>query len=393
MPGPLDGIRVLDCTMALAGPFCSLLLADLGADVIKIENPDGAARDGTHEPAYHGESGHFMIVNRNKRSLSLDLKHPRARGLVERLVRSADVLVQNFRPGVMARLGCDYATLRAVNPGLVYCSISGFGEGSPYADLAGFDLIAQGMSGLMSITGDPAGGEPVKVGTPVCDMGAGMYGALGVVAALLSRQQTGCGQHVEATLLDTPISWLTWRAAEWWGTGEVPAPQGSGHGIYRAFKCSDGRWVNIGPSARLWPVACRTLGLPELIDDARFSTAQARSEHRDELTRLVQQAFLRRPSAAWIAAFQAAGVPTGPIKTVAEVLDEDPHVQAREMVVDLDHPVVGPMKTLGVPVKLSATPGAVRRPAPLLGQHTDEILTELGYTPEEITTLHAARVV
>jgi crotonobetainyl-CoA:carnitine CoA-transferase CaiB-like acyl-CoA transferase len=220
-----------------------------------------------------------------------------------------------------------------------------------------------------------------------------MYGALGIVAAMLSRQQTGCGQHVEATLLDTPISWLTWRAAEWWGSGEVPAPQGSGHGIYRAFKCSDGRWVNIGPSARLWPVACRTLGLPELIDDPRFSTAQARSEHRDDLTRLVQQAFLRRPSAEWIAAFQAAGVPTGPIKTVAEVLDEDPHVQAREMVVEIDHPTIGPMKTLGVPVKLSATPGAVRRPAPLLGQHTDEILAELGYSADEIGEFRTARVV
>src|SRR5918911_2753799 len=176
MPGPLVGIRVLDFTMALAGPFCSMLLADLGADVIKVESPDGAARDGAREPAYNGENGHFLIVNRNKRSLAVDLKQAEGQQLFHRLVRTADVLVQNFRPGVMARLGCDYATLREVNPGLVYCSISGFGEGSPYADQAGFDLIAQGMSGLMSITGDPAGGEPVKVGTPVCDVGAGMYG-------------------------------------------------------------------------------------------------------------------------------------------------------------------------------------------------------------------------
>jgi crotonobetainyl-CoA:carnitine CoA-transferase CaiB-like acyl-CoA transferase len=393
MPGPLTGIRVLDCTIALAGPFCSLLLADLGADVIKIENPDGAGREGTRDPAYHGLNGHFLIANRNKRGMTVDLKHPDGRDAFYRLVRTADVLVQNFRPGVMARLGCDFTALSALNPGLVYCSISGFGEGSPYADQAGFDLIAQGMSGLMSITGEQAGGEPVKVGTPVCDMGAGMYGALGIVSALLHRQQTGCGQHVEATLLDTPISWLTWRAAEWWGTGETPEPQGSGHGVYRAFKCSDGRWVNIGPSSRLWPVTCRTLGLPELINDPRFATPHARVEHRDALTRVVQAAFLRRPSGEWIAAFQAAGVPTGPIKTVPEVLDEDPHVRAREMVVEVDHPIVGRMKTLSVPIKLSATPGAVTRPAPLLGQHTDEVLAELGYTPDEIVALRQSKAI
>ncbi len=393
MPGPLTGVRVLDCTIALAGPFCSLLLADLGADVIKIENPDGAARDGSHDPAYKGESGHFLIVNRNKRSLTVDLKQPQGRQVFQRLVRTADVVVQNFRPGVMARLGCDYAGLRALNPGLVYCSISGFGEGSPYADLAGFDLIAQGMSGLMSITGEPDGGEPVKVGTPVCDMGAGMYGALGIVSALFSRQHTGRGQHVEATLLDTPISWLTWRAAEWWGTGEVPGPQGSGHGAYRAFKCGDGRWINIGPSARLWGATCRTLGAPELIDDPRFATAHARNEHRAELAELIQTAFARRPAHEWIDALQAAGVPTGPIKTVPEVLDDDPHVRARDMVVEVEHPIIGRMKTLGVPVKLSETPGAVTRAAPTLGQHTDEILAELGYAPDEIAHLRAGKVV
>jgi formyl-CoA transferase len=393
MPGPLTGIRVLDCTIALAGPFCSLLLADLGADVIKIENPDGAARDGARDPAYKGENGHFLIVNRNKRGMTVDLKHELGRELFYRLVRSADVLVQNFRPGVMARLGFDYAALREVNPGLVYCSISGFGEGSPYAELAGFDLIAQGMSGLMSVTGEPDGGEPVKVGTPVCDIGAGMYAALGIVSALWNRQQTGCGQQVETTLLDTPISWLTWRAAEWWGTGEVPGPQGSGFGAYRAFKCGDGRWVNIGPSNRLWPVTCRTLEVPELIDDPRFASAHARAEHRTELSELLQAAFLKRPSHEWIAAFQTVGVPTGPIKTVPEILDEDPHVRAREMVVDVEHPIVGSMKTLGLPIKLSATPGAVTRAAPLLGQHTDEILAELGYGADEIARLREANAI
>jgi formyl-CoA transferase len=392
MAGPLTGIRVLDCTLALAGPFCGLVLADLGADVIKIESPDPKARAEGGLAAYRGENGHFLIANRNKRGMTLDLKHESAREILYRLVRTSDVFIQNYRPGVMKRLGCDWDTLRAINPRLVYCSISGFGEGSPYADFAGFDLIAQGMSGLMSVTGDPNGGEPVKVGTPVCDMGAGMYGALGIVSALLHRQTSGVGQHVESTLLDTPISWLTWRAAEYWGTGEIPEPQGSGRAAYRAFKCADGRWVNIGPSNRLWPAACRTLNVPELIDDPRFTTSPLRVENHRELSCLFQAEFLKRPSEEWITAFQAAGIPVGPIKNVAEILD-DPHVRAREMVVEVDHPVIGRMKTLGVPIKLSETPGAVTRAAPTLGQHSDEILCELGYAPAEIADFHVARVV
>lgn len=392
MPGPLAGIRVLDCTIALAGPFCGLVLADLGADVIKVESPDPAARGQSGLAAYKGESGHFLIANRNKRGLTVDLKHERGRAAFYRLVETADVLVQNFRPGVMARLGCDYASLRAINPRLVYCSISGFGEGSPYAELAGFDLIAQGMSGLMSVTGDPACGEPVKAGTPVCDMGAGMYGALGIVSALFHRVTSGRGQHVESTLLDTPISWLTWRAAEYWGTGEVPEPQGSGRGTYKAFRCADGRWVNIGPSNRLWSATCGVLGVSELVEDPRFATPTLRTEHHRELSTALQAAFLTRDADHWIGAFQAAGVPVGPIKTVPEVLD-DPHVRAREMVVEVDHPVIGRMKTLGVPVKLSETPGRVTRAAPTLGQHTDEVLAELGYSAAEIAELHAMKAV
>ena len=245
----------------------------------------------------------------------------------------------------------------------------------------------------MSVTGDPAGGEPVKAGTPVTDMGAGMYGALGIVSALYHRQFSGRGQHVEATLLDTPISWLTWRAAEYWGTGRVPEPQGSGQGAYRAFKCADGRWVNVGASHRLWPVLCRTLGVPELVDDPRFATATARVENHRALSEALQEAFLRRPSTEWIPLLQQAGLPSGPIKTIPEVLDEDPHVRAREMVVEVDHPVIGRMKTLGVPIKLSETPGAVTRAAPTLGQHTAEILSELGYTESEIDDLREAKVI
>jgi crotonobetainyl-CoA:carnitine CoA-transferase CaiB-like acyl-CoA transferase len=393
MPGPLTGIRVLDCTIALAGPFCGLVLADLGADVIKIENPDPAARGASGYPVYRGESGHFLVANRNKRGMTVDLKHPRGLEVFYRLVESADVVVQNFRPGTMKRLGCGYERLREINPRLVYCSISGFGEGSPYAELAGLDLIAQGMSGLMSVTGDPNCGEPIKAGTPVCDMGAGMYGALGVVSALFHRVTSGRGQHVESTLLDTPISWLTWRAAEYWETGEVPEPQGSGRGTYKAFRCADGRWVNIGPSDRRWEVTCQTLGRPELAADPRFDRPIKRRENHEQLSAELQKAFLTKTRDEWVEAFQQAGVPVGPIKTVAEVLDDDPHVKAREMVVEVDHASIGKMKTLGVPVKLSETPGKVTRAAPVLGQHTDEILAELGYSATEIAALREAKAV
>ncbi|MCC6177157.1 MAG: CoA transferase [Chloroflexi bacterium] len=393
MPGPLAGVRVLDFTLALAGPFCGLVLADLGADVIKIESPDPDIRTAGGLSALKGENGHFLVVNRNKRGLSIDLKDERGRAAFYRLVESADVLVQNYRPGVMKRLGADYETLHQINPRLIYCSISGFGEGSPYADLAGLDLIAQGMSGLMSVTGDPKGGEPVKAGTPVTDMGSGMYGAIGILSALYHREQTGQGQHVEATLLDTPISWLTWRAAEYWGTGKTPGPQGSGLGAYRAFKCSDGRWVNIGPTNRLWRATCETLGVPHLIDDPRFATMTLRNENHEELTEELQQAFLTKPSDEWIAAFQKVGVPTGPIKTVPEVLEHDPHVKARQMVVEVDHPRLGRMKTLGVPVKLSETPGAVTRAAPTLGQHTVQVLLEVGYSREDVEALREAGVI
>ncbi|MFN8524030.1 MAG: CaiB/BaiF CoA-transferase family protein [Chloroflexota bacterium] len=387
MPGPLDGLRALDFTVALAGPFCGLLLADLGADVIKIEPPDlDAHRSGGIEK-YGGESPHFLVVNRNKRGMSLDLKVDSAREVFYRLVKSADILVQNYRPGVMKRLGADYETLRKINPRLIYCSISGFGAGSPYEDLAGLDLIAQGMSGLMSVTGDPESGAPVKAGTPVTDMGSGMYGVIGILSALYHREKTGEGQAVEATLLDTPLSWLTWRASEYWAYGEAPGPQGSGLGAYRAFQASDGRWVNIGPTHRSWRAACEVLGVPELIDDERFKNQTARHEHHKELSALFQEAFRKHDAAYWIDAFKGVGIPTGPIKTIDEVLENDPHVKAREMVVEVQHPLFGTQKALGVPVKLSATPGAVTRAAPTLGQHNEELLRELGYSAEEIAAL------
>jgi crotonobetainyl-CoA:carnitine CoA-transferase CaiB-like acyl-CoA transferase len=249
------------------------------------------------------------------------------------------------------------------------------------------------MSGLMSVTGDPKGGEPVKAGTPVTDMGSGMYGAIGILSALYNRERTGRGQHVEATLLDTPISWLTWRAAEYWASGKEPGLQGSGRGAYRAFRCADDRWVNIGPTNRLWAKACEVLGVTELLDDPRFKTQTMRNENNLALTEELQKAFLKKPSHEWIPLFQEAGIPTGPITLISEVLGDDPHVKAREMVVEVDHPVIGKMKTLGVPVKLSETPGGVTRAAPTLGQHTVQVLTELGYSADEIEALRADGVI
>jgi len=412
MSGPLQDLRVLDCTIALAGPYASLILADLGADVIKIENPVGEfMRTVASEPAtkkscglqsskpedtdlgpYKGENGKFLIANRNKRGIAIDLKSESGREIFFKLLDTADILVQNFRPGVMERLGMGWETLRALNPRLIYCSISGFGEGSPYGELGGLDLIAQGMSGLMTLTGLPDSNQPIKVGTPVTDMGTGMYGVIGILAALRHREKTGRGQHIEATLLDTPISWLTWRAAEYWESGEIPEPQGSGNGAYRSFKCSDDKWINISASsAKLFKLGCEVIGRPDLIEDDRFSDDKRRLDNSSELTKVFQEEFLKKASSEWIDLLQRYGVPVGPINTIADILDDDLHTTAREMVVEVDHPVVGKMKTLGIPVKLSETPGKVSRAAPTLGQDTREILEELNYTEEEIESMAATK--
>jgi len=406
MTGPLQDLRVLDCTLALAGPYASLILADLGADVIKIEPPNSAdmrlvaseamekKSSGSDESAaedlgpYKGENGKFMITNRNKRGMAIDLKSDAGKEVFFRLLDTADILVQNFRPGVMERLGLSWEDLRKKKPGLIYCTVTGFGEGSPYGKLGGLDLIAQGMSSLMTLTGLPDSNEPIKTGTPITDMGTGMYGVIGILAALRERDRTGKGQHVEATLLDTPISWLTWRAAEYWESGDIPEPQGSGGGTYRSFLCSDDRWVNIAAtSQKLFTVACDVIERPDLLEDERFAVIKSRGKNNKALTAEFQKEFLRRPSAEWIEAFKKVGVPVGPINTIADILDDDPHTKVREMVVEVDHPIVGKMKTLGVPVKLSETPGSVDRAAPTLGQHTREILEELNYTEQEIQSM------
>ena len=360
----------------------------VASEVIEKTSSDSDESAAEDLGPYKGENGKFMITNRNKRGVAIDLKSDAGREVFFRLLDTADILVQNFRPGVMERLELGWEDLRKKNPGLVYCSITGFGEGSPYGKLGGLDLIAQGMSSLMTLTGLSDSNEPIKVGTPVTDMGTGMYGVIGILAALRERDRTGKGQHVEATLLDTPISWLTWRAAEYWESGDIPEPQGSGSGTYRSFLCSDDRWVNIAAqSQKLFTVACEVIDRPDLLEDERFAIIKSRGKNRKALVEEFQKEFLRRPSTEWIEELQKVGVPVGPINTIADILDDDPHTKAREMVVEVDHPIVGKMKTLGVPVKLSETPGSVDRAAPTLGQHTREILQELNYSEQEIQSM------
>lgn len=390
MPGPLAGVRVLDVTHVVAGAFCGMLLADLGADVVKVEPP--GAGDPTR--AMGGGFSPFGAVNRNKRSLAVDLRDERGAAALRRMSAQADVLVENFRPGTLDRLGLGYAALAAANPALVYCSISGFGATGPYRERGGFDLVAQGMSGIMSFTGEP-GRPPVKVGVPIADLNAGLFGALGVVSAYVHRLRTGEGQHVDTSLLDAALAYTVWESALWWGAGAIAEPLGSQHRLaapYQALRTADG-WINVGAANQdLWERMCAVLGRPDLAADSRFADPLARLAHRDELTAALEEALAGGTTDEWWERFTAAGVPCGPIRAIDRVFD-DPHVQARGMVVDLPGPPDQQARHLGVPVKLSRTPGAVRRPGPRLGEHSVEVLAAYGFTAAEIGALVDAGVV
>lgn len=365
-----------------------MLLGDLGADVIKVEHPAGGDYARLAGPMVNGESAPFMTFNRNKRSITVDLKSPDGLAIVRRLAVRADVVLENWRPGTAARLGLGYEDVKALNPRVVYCSISGFGQTGPYASRGGFDRIAQGMSGLMSINGEEDG-APLVVPVPISDIGTGMFGLIGILAALAYRDRTGEGQMIDASLLDTPIAWSVYEAASFFATGQAPARLGQGHRTnapYQAFRTADG-WINLGGgSQQFWGAICRILDVERLLDDPRFTTPELRVKHRRELEALLQPRFLTQPSSVWLERFEAAGVPAGPILTYDQVF-ADPHVKAREMAVEVDHPTAGRTRVLGIPFKLSRTPGAVRRPAPALGQHTDEVLRELGLDAPAIARL------
>ena len=384
-PGALTGMTVLDLTQVMAGPFCTMVLADLGADVVKIENPDGGdqtrrswGRSGKGE-----DSRAFMSLNRNKRSVVLDLKSDTGLADFHQLCRSADVVVENWRPGVATKLGVDFETLSALNPRLVYASISGFGQTGPYADRPGYDLIAQAMSGVMSITGEPDG-RPVKSGIPVADLGAGLFCAIGILAAWISARATGQGQRVETSLFESALALAVWESTELWDTGRVPQKLGSANRMsapYQALATQDG-FVTVGANNdRLWRRLCAALEVEELLSDDRFRTNTDRMAHRAELAAALEMRLTERDTADWVEHLLAAGVPAGPIQDYQQVLTEDPHVKARGMVAEVDHPVEGRIPVLASPLRLSETPPSIRRPPPLLGQHTDEILSRVGVEP------------
>ena len=391
---PLDDLLVVDLTRALAGPFCTVMLSDLGARVIKVETPDGGDDTRGWGPPFIGtESAYFLGVNRNKESLTLNLKDPRATALLTRLLARADVLVENFRPGIMARFGLGYTAVHAQFPRLVYASISGFGQDGPYRDRTAYDLILQGMGGVMGITGEE-GGKPVKVGVAIADICAGMYAAYGILAALRVRERMGEGQWVDAALLDGQISWLTYAAGYFFATGQNPGRLGSAHPTivpYQAFRTADG-FVNVAVgSEAIWRRFAEIVD-PSLLDDPGYATNPDRVAHRADLIARLEPRFAQRSTAAWTAALEAAGVPTGPILSIADVFSHA-QVRHRQMLQEVDHPTAGRVRQTGVPVKLSATPGRIRSAPPTLGQHTEAILRELGIPEAEVATLRADRVI
>jgi len=394
-PGPLAGMRVLELAQIMAGPTCGMMLADLGADVIKIEKlPGGDDSRGYREPRINGVSAPFLMMNRNKRGIALNLKHPQGRDILLRMVRDADVLTENFRHGTMEKLGLGYDTLSRGNPGLIYCQISGFGRNGPLRDQGGFDLIAQGYAGLMSVTGEP-GRPPVKTGNPVADIAAGILAVAGVAAAYAHKQKTGQGQLVDTSLFEAALQQTFWHAAIHFATGESPGPTGSAHVLsapYQAFHASDG-WVNIGGANQAnWERIADVLGHPQWRDDPRFATNTARMQNIEALTAAINAVLGTRTKAEWTERLAAAGVPVGPVHSLGEALAH-PQTLARGMVVDLVHPQAGAIKAIGCPLHFSATPTQITRPAPLLGEHTREVLADYGYDDAAIDALIAAGVV
>jgi len=373
----------------MAGPYCAMLLADLGANVVKIEPPSG---DSTRQMpgAVGSDSPSFNAVNRGKRSIVVNLKAREGREIFLRLAAASDILIENYRPGVMAALGLDYAAVSALNARIIYTSISGYGQTGPHAHKGGFDLVAQGVSGIMSITGEP-GGAPVKAGVPLTDLGAGLFALVGILAALHARERTGLGQHVDTSLVDAGVALSVWEATEFFSGRGVPAALGSAHRMnapYQAIRCADG-YITIGAAnERLFRRLCDVLGHPEWAAMPEFADNASRVRNRAALAELIESVLRDRPCAHWLALFEANDFPCGPINDYAAVF-ADPQVQAREMIVNVDHPTLGTVQALGSPIKMSATPPDPSRRAPLLGEHTDEVLRQAGFSQDEIDRLRS----
>jgi len=385
----LAGIRVLEVGNFMAGPFCTMQLADLGADVVKIENPDGGDQVRATAPFLDGESSSFIRLNRNKRSLALDLKSARGKDVFRKLARRADVLVENLRPGTMRDLELDYARLSELNPRLVYVAASGWGQDGPYSQRPGLDIMAQGMSGLMSITGEEGGQKPVKIGVPVTDLTCALYGALAAMAALHARERTGRGQFIDVCLFEAGVSLAVWEAGRYFATGEIPKPLGSAHQTqapYQALRASDGFFTLGAITTRHWEICCDVFGLPDLKNDPRFAKPHARHQNRRELIPLIEAVTEKRRAKQWVDALNDAGIPCGLLQTYDQVF-HDPHLEARGFFPDAPHTRLGPVKQIGSPMRLSDNPPRMVRAGPLLGEHSAEVLAELRYSQEEIRRL------
>ena len=401
MPGPLDGVRVIDLTRILAGPFASMLMADLGADVIKVEQPgtgDPARGNGPFLSPAGGEtneqefSSYFMSINRGKRGAAIDLANPKGREALLRLVETADVLMENFRPGAMARLGLDYEAVRARNPRIVMCSVSGFGQTGPYAQRPALDVIVQGMGGMLSITGEPGGG-PVRPGASIGDITAALFATVAVQSALIERERSGEGQFIDIGMLDCQVAIMENAFTRYFALGQIPQPLGTRHPSstpFQAFRTADGHVVVaiMGGSTDQWPLFCAAIDHVELIDDERYATGWSRTQNYDALIPVIEEAMLTKTTAEWVETLNGMGVPAGPVQNIAQVA-ADPQVNHRDMFVELPHPALGPVTFTGNPIKLSRTPSGPSRVPPRLGEHTDEVLAEAGLSPADIAALRS----
>jgi len=393
--GPLAGLKVLDLSQIMAGPYCTMVLADLGAEVIKVEKTGGGDDSRQMGPFVDGESSCFAHINRNKRGIALNLKDPRGQELLHELARRCDVVVENFRVGVTKTLGADYETLSSINPRLIYCSISAYGQTGPLAHKGGFDLVAQGMAGMMSMTGEP-GGRPLKAGIAIYDVGAGITAVYAILAARIHQLATGEGQHIDLALAECGLPWFVWEAAAYFADGTIPQATGSRHRVsapYQAFRTGDGYIVIGAANQRTWERLCTdVLARKDLLEDPRFRTNSHRRANVEALEALLEGEFAAADAATWIARCEQSGVPCGPINDFAQAM-ADPHYRARGMVEEIDHPVLGRMPMLGIPTKFSRTPGSIRHAAPTLGQDTDVVLRELGLSPDRIAALRSAGTV